>query len=75
MDQANTLSSTGYRRADSYVDSLGVTSMFLYRAEGWSLSLGALYQRGQGTLGEVRQEKKDVTLNVSSFSASFTSDQ
>ena len=74
-DQANTLSSDGYHRADSYVDSLGVTSMLMYLAKGWSLSLGALYQQGQGKSGGTGLVARDVEVKVTSFSASFTSDQ
>ena len=75
MDPTNTLSSTGYRRSNNYVDSLGITSMLMYRADSWALSLGALYQKGQGAFGSNDTRKKDINVEVSSVSASFTSDQ
>ena len=74
-DQANTISKRGYKRADSYVDSIGLTSMLTYLAKGWSLSVGALYQQGEGKSGGKGMITKDVESKVSSFSASFTSDQ
>ncbi len=74
-DQANTISKSGYKRADSYVDSIGLTSMLTYLAKGWSLSVGALYQQGEGKSGGKGMITKDVESKVSSFSASFVSDQ
>lgn len=74
-DPSHAISAKGLRRDPTYVDSLGLTSLAMYNAQGWSLGVGVAYQYGRGRLGEVDQAGKSMSLSMTTVSASFTSDQ